>query len=165
VNQNTVGIYANSTGSAAYDGITYYTPSNYGAFATGTPDEVAVPSLTCSPTKGLGKNQYFNPTCFAGPTNLSNGAYRLPYIHGPAYINDSIGLFKAFAFSEKRSLEIRGEAFNLFNHPWNEFIPYDPNMYMGFSALGGAPTSTNAAGTIDNKTGHREISLASKFYF
>jgi len=25
--------------------------------------------------------------------------------------------------------------------------------------------STNPAGTIDNKTGHREISMAAKFYF
>jgi hypothetical protein len=37
-------------------------------------------------------------------------------------------------------------------------------MYMGFSAAGG-PTSSTSAGTIDNKTGHREVSLAAKFYF
>jgi hypothetical protein len=120
----------------------------------------------CDPRKGLAKNQYFNPSCFTGPTNLSNGSYRLPYIHGPAYINDSIGLFKAFSMGESRKLEIRGEAFNLFNHPWNEFIEYDPNMYMGFYwATGAAASGNSAAGTADNKTGHREISLAAKFYF
>ncbi len=37
-------------------------------------------------------------------------------------------------------------------------------MYMGFTAAGG-PTSSTSAGTIDNKTGHREVSLAAKFYF
>jgi hypothetical protein len=149
VNQNTIGIYG---------------PGNYGAFATGTPDEVAVPRLTCDPRKGLAKNQYFNPSCFAGPTALSNGQYRLPYIHGPALINDTEGLFKTFAFGEVRKLELRGEVFNLFNHAYNEFIAYDPNMYMGFDT-NGKMTSTNPAGTADNKTGHREVSLAAKFFF
>jgi hypothetical protein len=149
VNSNTIGIYG---------------PGNYSDFADGTPDEVAVPVMTCDPRKGLAKNQYFNPACFSGPTRLSNGTYRLPYIHGPASINDSIGLFKTFAIKEQKKLEIRGEVFNLFNHAWNEFIPYDPNMYMGFATTG-AMTSTNAAGTADNKTGHREMSLAAKFYF
>ena len=149
VNQNTIGIWG---------------PGNYGAFATGTPDEVAVPKLICDPRKKLGKDQYFNPACFAGPTLLSNGTYRLPYIHGPAYINDSTGLFKTLSFSDRRKLEIRGEVFNLLNHPFNEFIAYDPNMYMGFDTSGKS-ASTNPAGTIDNKTGHREVSLAAKFYF
>jgi hypothetical protein len=68
--------------------------------------------------------------------------------------------------SGSRKLEVRGEVFNLFNHPWNEFLQYDDDgrMDMGFSAAGGATSSTEA-GTADNKTGHREISLAAKFYF
>jgi hypothetical protein len=37
-------------------------------------------------------------------------------------------------------------------------------MYMGFDTSGNM-VSTNPAGTIDNKTGHREISLAAKFSF
>jgi len=153
LNQNTIGIWG---------------PGNYGSFADGTPDEAAVPKMICDPRKGLKKNQYFNSACFAGPTALNNGTYRLPYIHGPAYISDSIGLFKTFAMGETRKLEVRGEAFNLFNHAWNEFIAYDPNMYMGYTTTGAADPSTNnnaAAGTIDNKTGHRELSLAAKFYF
>jgi hypothetical protein len=136
------------------------------AWANGTPDEIAVPKLTCDPRKGLTKGQYFNPSCFAAPSYLQNGAYRIPYIHGPAFINDSTGLFKSFAFSESKSLEIRGEAFNLFNHPWNEFIADDPNMYMGYEGTsGGIPTISTSAGTIDNKTGHREVQLAAKYYF
>lgn len=155
VNQNTIGIYG---------------PGNYSDFADGTPNEVAVPKMICDPRKGLKHDQYFNPACFAGPTRLSNGTYRLPYIHGPAYINDSIGLFKTFAFGGARKLEVRGEAFNLFNHPWNEFIASDARMYMGYNVDGSDETSSGIsinknAGTVDNKTGHREISLAAKFYF
>ncbi|HWT65500.1 MAG TPA: carboxypeptidase regulatory-like domain-containing protein [Terracidiphilus sp.] len=163
VNQNTIGIWgtvSNTVGGQTNTGVSI---SN-GAFATGTPNETAVAKMICDPRKGLAKNQYFNPACFVAPSYLQNGTYRLPYIHGPAYINDSIGLFKTFEMGESRKLEVRGEAFNLFNHAWNEFIAYDPNMYMGFSEAGGA-TSSTSAGTIDNKTGHREISLAAKFYF
>jgi len=143
-----------------------YSPSSYGAYATGSLDEVAVPVITCDPRKNLAKNQYFNPACFSGPTNLSNGSYRLPYIHGPAYINDSLGLFKAFAMGGSRKLEVRGETFNLLNHATNEFIEWDPAMYMGFLwDTGAADKGNSAAGTATQKTGHREISLAAKFYF
>jgi hypothetical protein len=149
LNQNTIGIYG---------------PGNYSSFADGTPDEVAVPKLVCNPAAGLAHGQYFKASCFAGPTYLSNGQYRLPYIHGPAYINDSTGIFKTFGLGESRKLEIRGEAFNLFNHAWNEFIPSDPRMYIGFDANGDL-TGGQTAGTVDNKTGHRQIQLAAKYYF
>jgi hypothetical protein len=165
VSTNTIymwGTVSNTVGGQTNSNISLTT--NGGAFTDGTPDEIAMPKMICDPRKGLAKNQYFNPACFVAPSYLANGTYRLPYIHGPAYINDSIGLFKAFALGKSRKLELRGEAFNVFNHPWNEFIENDSNMYMGFSAAGGA-TSTTSAGTADNKTGHREISLAAKFYF
>lgn len=163
--RNTINIWgtvSNTVGGTTNSNISLAT--NGGAFTDGTPDEIAVPKMICDPRKGLAKNQYFNPACFVAPSYLQNGTYRLPYIHGPAYINDSLGLFKAFGMGGSRSLEVRGEAFNLFNHPWNEFIENDSAMYMGFDAAGGA-TTTPTAGTIDNKTGHREISLAAKFYF
>jgi len=161
-NRNTIGIWG--TVSNTVNGTTNSSTTLNGAFADGTPDEVAVPKVICNPRKGLVKNQYFNPACFVAPSYLENGTYRLPYIHGPAFINDSIGLFKTFGMRESRKLEVRGEVFNLFNHPWNEFLASDSRMYMGFSAAGGA-TTTPTAGTSDNKTGHRQIQLAAKYYF
>jgi Carboxypeptidase regulatory-like domain len=135
-----------------------------GELTNGTYDEAAVPLMVCDPRRGLKRNQYFNPACFVAPSYMANGTYRLPYIHGPAYENDSLGLFKTFSITESKKLEIRAEAFNLFNHPYNEFIAYDSNMYMGFSAMGEGTASTSA-GTADNKTGHREIALTAKFWF
>jgi len=150
-NRNTIGIYGNNVTLG-------------GAQVDGTPDEVAAPVMTCDPRKGLARGQYFNPGCFTAPSVLSNGTYRLPYIHGPAYINDSTGLFKTFGLGESRKLEIRGEVFNLFNHPWNEFLASDPRMYIGFNVYGGRSV-TPLAGTVNNETGHRQIQLAGKFYF
>jgi len=163
-NRNTIGIYTKNNFSYTVGGNTNTSSTLSPAFVNGTPDEVAVPKMICDPRKGLAKNQYFNPACFVAPSYLQNGTYRLPYIHGPAYINDSTGLFKSFALGQSRKLEVRGEVFNLFNHPWNEFLASDSNMYMGFNEPGGATISTSA-GTADNKTGHRTIQLSGKFYF
>ena len=165
-NRNVIGIWG-TVSTPALPGGTNTNVSlstNGGAFTDGTPDETVVPKMICDPRKGLAKNQYFNPACFVAPSYMANGTYRLPYIHGPAYINDSTGIFKTFGLGASRKLEIRGEVFNLFNHPWNEFLASDSRMYMGFSAAGGA-TTTPSAGTSDNKTGHRQIQLAAKFYF
>jgi len=163
-NRSVIGIFTKNDFSYTVNGNTNSSSTLSGAFVNGTPDEVAVPKVTCDPRKGLAKNQYFNPACFVAPSYLENGTYRLPYIHGPAFINDSIGLFKTFGLGESRKLEVRGEAFDLFNHPWNEFIANDSNMYLGYNEPGGATVSTSA-GTADNKTGHRQIQLAAKFYF
>jgi hypothetical protein len=166
-NRNTIGIWG--IVSTTVDGQTNSNislSSNGGSFADGTPDEIAVPKMICDPRKGLAKNQYFNNTCLVAPSYLENGTYRLPYIHGPAFINDSTGIFKTFGMGGSRKLEIRGEVFNLFNHPWNEFLASDSQMYLGFSAAGGTDTAlTPTAGTADNKTGHRQIQLAAKYYF
>ena len=168
-NRNVLNISGSHTIPAGYDSngkMQYSTVSYNGDYVAGTPDEVAVAKLVagCDPRKGLKKDQYFNPACFVAPSQLENGTFRLPYIHGPAFINDSLGLYKDFWIKGSQHLEIRGEVFNLFNHPWNEFIANDTNMYMSFSADGGA-TSSTSAGTIDNKTGHREIQLHAKYWF
>jgi hypothetical protein len=163
LNSNEIGIWGNVP--LTVGGTTNGSAPISGELTNGTVDEAAVPLMICDPRKGLKKDQYFNPACFVAPSYMANGTYRLPYIHGPAYENDSLDLFKTFSITESKKLEIRAEAFNLFNHPWNEFIAYDPNMYMGFSVQGGPITSTNPTGTIDNKTGHREIALTAKFWF
>lgn len=162
LNANVIGIYGNVP--LTVGGVTDPSAQIGGELTNGTADAVAVPLMICDPRKGLKQNQYFNPACLVAPSYMANGTYRLPYIHGPAYENDSLGLYKTFKITEHDGLEIRAEAFNLFNHPWNEFIPNDSNMYMGFAAQGG-PTNSTSAGTIDNKTGHREIALTAKFWF
>ena len=161
-NRNVLSIYGST--SLTVDGTTNSNVTINGAFATGSTNEVAVPKLACDPRKGLKKDQYFNASCFVAPSYLANGTYRMPYIHGPAMISDSTGLYKSFELGGQRRFEVRGEVFNLFNHAWNEFIANDTNMYLGFDAAG-AVTKSSSAGTIDNKTGHREIQLHAKYFF
>jgi hypothetical protein len=137
----------------------------------GTPDEAAAPTLVCDPRSGLKNGQFFNPSCFRAPvlgassTSPAIGDYNIPYIHGPRFQNDEIGLFKTFQFKGHQHLEVRAEGFNFANHPQYSFIQYDPNLYLHYDAFGGLPTTDNSPGTAETKLGARVIQFASKFYF
>lgn len=134
-------------------------------YVDGTPDENLAPVLVCDPRKGLRSHQYFNAACFEAPTAGHNGAYRLPYIHGPWYNNTDLSMFKNFQLRDKMKLQIRAEAFNLLNHPLWEFTSSDTNLILNYSDLGTTPTNANTAGYATNKTGHRTVQFAVKFYF
>jgi hypothetical protein len=139
----------------------------------GTPDENSVPTLVCNPTAHLQSNQYFNAACFQSPqeetvpNDPSLGTYRLPYIHGPRYERDDIGLYKAFKINEAKSIQFRAQAFNIANHPLNAFVPYDQNLYLAFPNYGSLPNNSAPSnpGFTENKLGHRTIQLTAKFYF
>ena len=47
--------------------------------------------------------------------------YRLPYMHGPAYLDHDVTVLKNFAAGEGKNLQLRMAAFNLFNHPLVSF--------------------------------------------
>ncbi|MGD0214632.1 MAG: TonB-dependent receptor [Terriglobales bacterium] len=174
----TAAANANGGGGNEYDGfhnrtISFYSdgPDMSNRNVLGTPDEQAVPTLVCNPTAGLVQGQYFNANCFQAPqagtvtSGPSIGTYRLPYIHGPRYENDTIGLFKSFKIDESRSVQFRAQAFNFANHPLYSFVEYDPGLYLAYLNYGALPTNADSAGFAKTKLGSRTIQLAAKFYF
>src|SRR5262249_3863110 len=83
----------------------------------GTPNLALTPTLTCDPRSNLGPNQWINASCFSFPKNIGEqGPSVLPVIYGPAYFNADIGLFKNFAFTERKKLQFRANAYNFLNH-------------------------------------------------
>jgi hypothetical protein len=170
---------ANGNTGNEYDGIHNRTINFYSTGSAdlgnrnlvGTPDEQAVPTLVCDPKAGLENGQYFNAACFQAPqqetvaNNPSIGTYRLPYIHGPRYERDDIGLYKSFKINHTKSIQFRAQAFNIANHPLNAFIQYDANLYLHFPDYGSLPTNTATAGFTENKLGSRTIQLAAKIFF
>ena len=136
------------------------TPTQIGI--TGTPDVAVAPVLTCDPRKNLGPSQYLNPSCFTLPTPGHNGTFVLPEQFGPGFFNTDLSLFKSFKFTERRSLQIRAEAFNVLNHA-NKTFGLDNNLNLAFNAQG---AETNALfGTATLKTGNRIMQFVAKFYF
>jgi hypothetical protein len=82
---------------------------------------ITEPLVTCDPRNGLKSGQYFNPNCFAPPTGGQNGNIIWPYIHGPAFFNSDLAIYKDFAFKEHDKVEFRLSAFNFLNHPLEQF--------------------------------------------
>jgi hypothetical protein len=122
---------------------------------TGSPDYTVQPILTCDPRKGLASGQYINGSCFAAPTIGHNGAFIFPYIHGPAFYNNDLSLFKDFRISEQKKIQFRISGYNFLNHPLPSFENADPHLNIGNPQFG--YTSTYV--------GHRIMQLAFKFYF
>jgi hypothetical protein len=79
------------------------------------------PKLVCDPRSGLKSGQYFNPACFAPPTGGQDGNIIWPYIHGPAFFNSDLAIYKDFLFKEHQKVEFRFSAFNFLNHPLPQF--------------------------------------------
>jgi len=87
----------------------------------GTDSQPILPVLTCDPRSNLQAGQYFNPGCFALAPKGQNGPAVWPYIHGPAYVNSDLGIYKNFRIGDRHNLEARFSMFNFLNHPLKMF--------------------------------------------
>jgi hypothetical protein len=147
----------------------------------GTPDYQLMPTLSCNPASKLGAHQFVNPTCFGvplpggpGSANPSGqGVDRLPYIHGPAYQNHNLSVYKNFSTGENRNLQFHVSAFNFLNHPLVSFNNNDSsNLNLGSLnfAVAGQPLTSGELrvpnfGVTNIKYGARLVELGAKFTF
>jgi hypothetical protein len=153
---------------------------------------VLIPALTCDPSKGLQKGQYFNPKCFTTPAYGTNGPNILPYMRTPNYWDSDLALYKDFHFTSSRYIEFRASATNWLNHPLAQFgLAGNSDQSLNFqqsspatcpgcsytdpvtqkvtpiTVISESPTNTNTntTGKPAFKTGSRFVTLAAKFYF
>jgi hypothetical protein len=111
---------------------------------TGTP----FPDLTGNPTLSSDQrsiNRWFNTAAFANPApyTIGNAPRTLRATRGPGFTNVNASLIKNVNF-EKWTLELRGEGFNIFNHPQlnNPNTSFSPNSSgVNTNALFGTITS------------------------
>lgn len=101
-----------------------------------------------SPINGLG---YLPPF----PDNMT----RRNQFRGPGNWNVDAALFKRFRFSEKYSLQLRGEVFNIFNHGNLYIAGYENEVNSGFVGVARGLRSDTATQE------RRNIQLALKFIF
>ena len=155
-------------------------------YAIGSPDATVAPVITCDPSKGLKKDQFANPNCFAFPTlqnSTSIGNTRMPGLHGPKYWSSDLAAQKSFAITEHQNLEFRFTAKNFLNHDLLSFTAGDPNLTLNFSpgGSGNPPLGTlenatdtkdacpgpvcKAFGYADTNFGHRTLELSAKYTF
>jgi hypothetical protein len=122
-----------------------YDPTNTGIIAY--PNRIGSGTLS-NPTV----QDWFNSAAFVAPTGYSYGNSGRNILRGPGFHNIDLGLSRRVSLTERIGLEIRAEAFNLFNTPQFGF----PNNTVGVS-------NTGAISSVVNP--QREIQLALRLAF
>jgi hypothetical protein len=89
-----------------------FDPSNTGT--TGRPDRIANGSL---PADARSINRWFDASAFVAPSGYVFGNSGRNILRGPGQFNTDIGLSRSLQVTERAALQIRAEAFNLFNTP------------------------------------------------
>ena len=115
----------------------------------GKPDQIA-PLHIMNPQKSGGL--YFDPASFTDSALGQIGNAPRSICCGPGIFNFDIGLHRTFAIQESVKMEIRGEAFNLFNH--SQFLNPDGNI-----------TNTSTFGYVDRSRDPRLVQGVLRFVF
>ena len=119
------------------------------------PDLVA--GRTNDPVLG-GPDRYFDPAAFALPDPGFYGNLGRNTLTGPGMINADTSLTKTLRLTEAVSLQVRAEAFNIFNHP-NFAIPTQRTVFSATGPVGSAGRITSTA------TPPRQLQLGLKLTF
>ncbi len=102
-------------------------------------------------------NYYFNPNAFAQETPGVLGNEGRGNFHGPGINNTDLALFKNIRFTETRSIQLRLEAFNVFNHSQFLFT----NSITAFEDF----NSPSTFGRVTTAYQGRVLQLGAKIYF
>ncbi|PYY02675.1 MAG: hypothetical protein DMG64_10550 [Acidobacteria bacterium] len=115
----------------------------------GEPDQIA-PLHILSPQRSAGL--YFDPSSFTDAPLGQIGNAPRTICCGPGIVNVDMGLHRTFAIRESWKVEVRGEAFNLFNH--TQFLNPDGNI-----------TNTSTFGYVDRVRDPRLLQAVLRFVF
>ena len=96
----------------------------------------------------------FNASLFSLPTLGQIGTAARRFFDGPGIDNVDLALLKHFRLTESKSLELREEAFNVFNHA----------QFYGPAAVNGNISSASFAQVV-SAASPRLVQVAAKFYF
>ncbi|HTF68516.1 MAG TPA: hypothetical protein VK638_38145, partial [Edaphobacter sp.] len=130
--------------------VTYTAPGSQVYGASGRADRVpGVPLYPAHKTNA----EWFNPAAFAAPAPYAFGNSGYNMLRGPNYQNWDMNLEKNTAIGERYKLQLRGEVFNVANHP---------NFGVPSSAISN-PASLGVISSVVNE--NRTIEFAAKFNF
>jgi len=105
-------------------------------------------------------DHWFDPKAFILPIPGTFGNVSRGSIRGPGLVNADTSFFKKFSINERFNLQLRAEAFNLFNHS-NFFYP-NSVVFVGNSAKN---SYSDTAGQITAAATSRQLQFALKLMF
>ncbi len=119
--------------------------ANAGNVGTQRPSEIASGRQTCTRSNAISGTRCIQTAgVYTLPALGTYGSTHRNDLTGPGYANTNLSVFKSFPLYERIALQLRLEAFNVFNHA----NPGNPN-----STLGSVPTATATNG--DPNTGRQ----------
>lgn len=127
--------------------------------SSGRPDMVGIPNQGSATNPIHNRLHWFNINAFTAVPNgqIRGGNARRNAVTGPGWWRVDTGLFKNVNFTERVHLQLRGEAFNLFNHTNPDTI--------STSSLISASGYSSAAGNITGYRDKRILQLGAKVVF
>ncbi len=90
--------------------------ANVGGIGTQRPNFVHTPSFTCGKANIISGAPCIDFSAYSLPAPYTFGNTHRNELHGPGGIFTNLSLFKDFALFERLNLQLRAEAFNVFNH-------------------------------------------------
>ena len=154
-----------------------------GVFQTGTPLTISgansqgaatrpnyVPGVSvANPNQNI--NAWFNTAAFSNPSDYTFGNVprSLPHVRGPGTQNFDFSIFKTTDIYGRFKLQLRGEAFNVLNHP-NFGLPGTgfaaaTNPVVNGNGVGGSSNTSSSFGVISTAADGRSLQLAGKIIF
>jgi hypothetical protein len=114
---------------------------------------IAADVRTSADSKADRLRQYFNTKAFEQPAPYTFGSAprTLPNLRGPGYFTTNLSLQRDFNFTENARLQIRAEAFNVFNRA-NFQVP-------------GTVLGASSFGVITSTEDPRQVQFAARIYF
>lgn len=126
-------------------------------FLANRPNSTGVSAKIDNPTV----TRWFDTTAFVNPPNYTYGNVGrvLPDVRNPGVINVDLSLVKNIRLGENARLQLKGEAFNVFNHVNLGFVNG------GFSAGADGKNISSTFGTITTARDPRSIQIGAKITF
>ena len=103
---------------------------------------------------------FFNTCAFQNPALGSLGNVSMNSLEGPGEENVDFALLKKIPLGESRRLELRAEAFDVFNHPNFQFAAPGPQNSINSTIMG-----TPSFGFLTGSLAPRLLQFAAKFYY
>jgi hypothetical protein len=142
----------------------------------GSPRSALPTGITRLNSQSIGPLLY-NPAAFEAPQGLTFGDSGRNFLNNPHRINFDMSGFKNFKITEGSTLELRGEAFNVFNH--TQFRIFNPNLGNGaqntiscygggldgapFTAAGGYTPAALTTGEVNGPPGYVNCTTGGSF--
>ncbi len=134
--------------------------------SSGRPDRTGNPNADNAAYAIHTRQHWFNINAFSAVPagQVRGGNAQRNVVEGPGWWRADLGLFKNVTFHDRLHLQLRGEAYNVFNHT-NPDTVTSASIVNGYNAATGVTSYSSTAGNITGYRDKRILQLGAKIVF